>query len=53
MNQNPSQRYSPSVLPPRTCDICGQEAEKFFPVNSGTDILTLCADCKAETAGGE
>ena len=53
MNPDPSQRYGPSRLPPRTCDICGQESEKFYPVFSGGDILTLCGDCKADVAGGE
>ena len=47
------QRYGPSNLPPRTCDICREEAVKFYPVFSGGDIMTLCADCKADVAGGE
>jgi ribosome-binding protein aMBF1 (putative translation factor) len=41
------------MLPPRTCDLCGLTAEKFYPVFSGGDILTVCGDCKGDVAGGE
>ena len=54
MTMNRSDRYGPSKLPPRTCDVCGEaEVEKFHPVSSGGEIMALCADCKAEVAGGE
>ncbi|MGH7274887.1 MAG: hypothetical protein ACREIQ_10575 [Nitrospiria bacterium] len=48
-----SERYGPSMLPPRACDLCGQTDEKLYPVFSGGDILTVCDNCKGNVAGGE
>ena len=53
MSADPYERYGPSILPPRTCDMCMQRVEKLYPVSSGGEIMALCEDCKAEVAGGE
>lgn len=53
MNPDELKPYGPSKMPPRTCDICGLESEKYYPVSSGGDIMTVCGDCKATVAGGE
>ncbi|HEY5649341.1 MAG TPA: hypothetical protein VIU33_07555 [Nitrospiria bacterium] len=53
MSDKSYDRYGPSKLPPRRCDICGEEGPRFHAVKSAGDIMTVCPDCRPHVAGGE